>query len=420
LTTFYNEGLAYDCESRNCGSRGFNIGSYSININCRASSNSVYGWVFASGGICDFCVSISNPAGFEGGLSTVSNSIVHGATSYGLNGINFVDGCVIDGCAIGVRNNGTYSTQVTRSSLTNNATAIQTDSTATSWVCESKNFYYGNTAKFGGTTTAIYSLGGSVDGASDPYNNRASDDFSPSSGAEMLGTLYQIGNLDETINVSYMNAGLNPEPLSPPITVTDISPATGASGATITVTGTNFSASGNIVKLGGSGGTSCTVTSESTTSIEFTVPAIATGTYDIYIENSDGTNILVPNGFVLTSAVVPVFAGITHFEILSNNKFYIKTGTATESPIYLVYYISTTTNPFAGAYSFKTAYSANKELVIGEESGHFAPLVAGTRYYCGVRAENANGEDTNTAELSNLCSGTAMIQRQTITVLSAK
>jgi hypothetical protein len=202
--------------------------------------------------------------------------------------------------------------------------------------------------------------------------------------------------------------------------VTDINPATGASGASIVITGTAFTGSGNIVKLGGSGGTSCTITAQSTTSITFTVPAIATGTYDVYIENSSGANIVVPNGFILTSAVVPVFAGITHFEILSNNKFYIKTGTATNTPIYLVYYIRTATNPFGVAYSFKTAYSANKELVIGEESGHLAPLVAGTRYYCGVRAENANGEDVNVAELSNLCSGTAMIQRQTITVLSAK
>jgi hypothetical protein len=286
------------------------------------------------------------------------------------------------------------------------------------------NYFYNNSDDIGAGTSAheetLLDLGGNLLSGvttTQDYTDRANDDFTPAGEVAQFESF--IGNTND-VNSSFESYGWNVEPIAPAMTVTDINPATGASGATITITGTSFTSTGNIVKLGGSGGTSCTITSESTTSIEFTVPAIATGTYDVYVENSDGSNLVVPNGFILTSAVVPVFAGITHFEILSNNKFYIKTGTATESPIYLVYYISTTTNPFAGAYSFKLAYSANKELVIGEESGHFAPLVAGTRYYCGVRAENANGEDVNTAELSNLCSGTAMIQRQTITVLSAK
>jgi hypothetical protein len=346
----------------------------------------------------------------------VRNSIIHNNVGSGVHSSKFVSCCVLDGNGVGLTNGANESHYVYENNrITNNTTGI-TKSGGT--ILTRNCFFYGNTTKIDAGEGLYLDLGDSIDGASDGYANRAGDDFTIS--GDGVGVAIQVGPLDETTNIAYHTQGI--PPVFPPdaMTVTDISPATGASGATITITGTNFTGSGNIVKLGGSGGTSCTITSESTTSIEFTVPAIATGTYDVYVENSDGSDIVVPNGFILTSAVVPVFAGITHFEILSNNKFYIKTGTATESPIYLVYYISTTTNPFAGAYSFKLAYSANKELVIGEESGHFAPLVAGTRYYCGVRAENANGEDTNTAELSNLCSGTAMIQRQTITVLSAK
>jgi len=286
------------------------------------------------------------------------------------------------------------------------------------------NYFYNNTDDIGAGTPAheptLLDLGGNLLSgvtSTDDYIDRTNDDFTPAGAVAQFESF--IGT-DGDINSSFESYGWNIEPTPPAMTVTDISPATGVSGATITITGTNFSGSGNIVKLGGSGGASCTVTTESTTSIEFTVPAIATGTYDVYIENADGVNLVVPNGFILTSSVVPVFAGITNFEILSNNKFYFKSGTATESPIYLVYYISKTPNPFAGDYSFKLPYSANKEVIVGEESGHFAPLVAGDTYYGGVRAENANGEDVNVVELSNKCSGTAMIQRQTITVLSAK
>jgi hypothetical protein len=410
--------LVYNCKARNNGSNGFYINQYSEAINLHSNNNTAAGINLASSGNVSFSQSISNGAdGFAGGISFVTHSISHANTLSGFYGYHAIIKCVSDGNSNGVNNAGVYPSSIIGCSITNNTTGVTTNATATAWVTEKQNYFYNNTTKFGGTTSAIYSLGGSIDGSTDPYNNRAGDDFKPATTAEGLGTEYPFGMIAEANNISYGNMGLDKLAVDP-ITVTDIDPAEGSSGDTVTITGTNFTGSGNIVKLGGSGGTSCTITSQSTTEIEFTVPAIATAIYDVYIENSDGLFITVPNGFELVSDAVPVFAGITHFEILSANKFYVKCGTATNSPTTLNIYISDSASVFTGGYSFKVPYTGNREILVSFEEDHYSPLVGGTRYYCGVRAENSVGEDVNTAELSNICSGSEMIQRQTVTVVN--
>lgn len=409
----------FNCKARNCGGDGIqtNTGGGGSVQNCHASNNTGIG-IDAHYTGAGHCTSTGNGTGYYSEYAFFTKCIAYGNT-LGFNGGFLIDSSVIDGNTIGLSNVGrTRTCFITKSSITNNSTGISTDSAII--VYENRNYFYNNTAKLGGTTANIFLIGGSIDGIIDPYINRAGGDFKPSATAPGLGFTTPFGLLSDPTNISYENMGLNPAPTPPAMTVTDINPATGLAGASIVITGTNFTGSGNIVKLGGSGGTSCTVTAQSTTSITFTVPAIATGTYDVYIETSIGANILLPNGFILTSSVVPVCAGITHFEILSCNMFYARCATATNTPEWIEVYIDDVANPFTSGMSFRVPYQANKDILIAFEADHYKPLTAGVVYYCGMRAVNANGADTNTAVLSNICSGSAMIQRMNNTYLVAK
>lgn len=371
-----------------------------------------------------FSKMIACGAGFNAVLSFQSiHSIAHNGSkfvtiqnaSYTVNIIN----SVIDGMTTHGVNIASSNVYLTCCRLTHNAVALYGDGGGVYNRVYVGCGFFGNTTKLAGSTNArrdtVRDFGNNYDMSSNGYVDRGADNFNLLPDAEGVYTSVPVGLINGLeVNASHITAGINPEPLATAITVTDIVPAEGGIGSSVTITGTEFSASGNIVKLGGSGGTSCTVTAESTTEITATIPSYALGDVDIYIENADGTNIVVPNGFKVISTAIPVFAGITNFEILSSNKFYVKCGTATNSPDYLNVYISTTATPFAGTYSFKVPYSANKEILVGFASDHYNPLVGGTVYYCGLRAENSVGEDTNTAVLSNICSGSEMIQRMNI------
>ena len=410
-----------NCKFLNCGGYVFDaIDNFNV-IDCYFSGT-VSGDFFACSRFnvlrC-FFIGGSGYVTFQSNRYTMSDFIVHdyfigtditSTFASVTNGV--IDTCSSRGCFI--RNQNFHISNIR---ITNTATAIDASVNVDGSSYSNTYFYNPTGTDIGGADSGnlrdygYNRLTGVNSG--DGYNSVAGHDFRLTVGDDGVGVSIPIGGADESTNIFGLTQGIPPTyPIT--LTVTDIAPAEGGVGSSVVITGTNFSASGNIVKLGGSGGTSATVTAESTTEITFTVPSYALGDVDIYIENATGDNILVPNGFKVISTAVPVFSGITHFEILSNNKFYVKCGTATNGPDYLNIYIATSTNPFAGAYSFKVPYSANKEILVTLASDHLSPLVGGTVYYCGLRAENSVGEDTNTAELSNICSGAETIQRMNI------
>jgi hypothetical protein len=320
-------GGMYNCSFRN-NAGGAYQNDHGTYLNCKASNNTGYGIIANGNGDIGYCQVIGNARGVTMGLTSIVNSVVHNNSVHGIAYCTNVDGCVIDGNGKGIDNGSNYNAQVTRCSITNNTTGIQTNATGTSWVWENQNYFYNNTAKFGGTTSAIYSLGDSIDGASDPYTSLAGDDFTPAVAAEMINTVYRSGMSAEATNIQYLNAGLNPE---------------------------------------------------------------------------------------IPSAAAPTFAGITKFEILSNNKFYVEwaagTGTITSYDIY----IRNATNPFSSTYLAMRVKSTVTSTIVHLQGDSITLLQGGTTYYCGVRADNCGSSDSNVVELSNVCSGAELIQRMTVT-----
>ena len=366
---------------------------------------------------CGNCISAPDIGGF-----TVERCLIHSSASIttALNIRGFVlTNSVIDGLtgvAILVNIGGVYA----YNKFTNcSGTAVFSIPDYLKSCNYRYNYFYNNTDDILAGTPAheptLVDLGGNLLSgvtSTDDYVDKASDDFSPAGAVPAFEI--NIGN-EGDVNSSYENYAWSTEPTPDPIVITDIDPASGESGDTVTITGTGFTGTGNIVKLGGSGGTSCTVTSESTTSIEFTVPAVSAGDYDVYIENSDGLNIVVPNGFEYSSATAPVFAGITNFEILSNNKFFVEwsagTGTITSYDIY----IRNATNPFSSTYLVMKVKPTVTKTIVHLQGDAITFLQGGTKYYCGVRADNCGTDDGNTVELSNRCSGAELVQRMTVT-----
>jgi hypothetical protein len=112
------------------------------------------------------------------------------------------------------------------------------------------------------------------------------------------------------------------------------------------------------------------------------------------------------------TSTAPTFAGITKFEILSNNKFRVEwvagTGSITSYNIYIRNASSVFGQKAQGVDSSLTGATIH---CTGEMN---SLLVGGTTYYCGVRAENNGTEDANVVELSNICSGAEYIQRMNI------
>lgn len=220
-----SHSIAYNCKARN-SAQGFIGSSVCYFLHCTATNNTGYGFVNSSLGSFSYCQAIGNANGFYGGISTISNCLAHANTGFGVSNCTLVDSCVLDGNGTGMTNAGGYNSHVFRTSFTNNTTALTTNATATAWVAETENYFYNNTTKFGGTTSQIWSLGDSVDGSTDPYNARASDDFTPASDAPMLNTGYKYGWKQESVNISYLNSGLNPSlPTSTPPTFAGITGA---------------------------------------------------------------------------------------------------------------------------------------------------------------------------------------------------
>ncbi|MCP3683263.1 MAG: hypothetical protein GY861_11290 [bacterium] len=400
-------GSTYNCIGRN-GVYGIAAG-YVVNSTGYGSTYGIYPLDLNAVN----CKAYTNSSRGYTDCGCIINSLAYDNAT-GIRKARLVEGCVLDDNTTGF-DAVSIPAIVMSSSITNNTTGLK--AAATNYINEIKNLYYSNTAKFGGTTANIFSIDGSVDGSATPYNNQAGRDYKPSSGAEMLGTEFPYGDLSDTTNISYANAGLEPEPLAV-ITVSDINPVSGLVGATITITGTGFTASGNIVKLGGSGGTSCTVTSETTTEIQFTIPSISAGVKDVYIENSDGANNLFPNGCEVIVSSAPTFGGITKWEACTNGVFALSWSAATGTVTNYNVYISESAITYSEVpLIFDDTVTEVYLKTLGDGTTFFKN---GTTYYFAVRAENSGSEETNTVTASNVCVGAETIQKvqNTIAVVS--
>jgi peptidoglycan hydrolase-like protein with peptidoglycan-binding domain len=70
------------------------------------------------------------------------------------------------------------------------------------------------------------------------------------------------------------------------VTISALTATAGYAGDSVTITGTNFTASSTVYV----GSKVATSTATSDTSITFTVPSLGTGSYDVYVENENGTS----------------------------------------------------------------------------------------------------------------------------------
>lgn len=90
-------------------------------------------------------------------------------------------------------------------------------------------------------------------------------------------------SVSATFSVQTQSVTTSPSPI-----ISSLSPASGPVGTTLTITGSNFTVGNNTIWLrGGTTNYSTTVNSTNGTSIQYTVPSWATGTYTISIERND-------------------------------------------------------------------------------------------------------------------------------------
>ncbi len=320
------DDTSYNIKARNNGAVGIlaSASGGGAMTNVHTSNNTTNG-VTANFSSVTNLTSNGNSYGIRGSYGTIEGGVLYGNTT-GASKMLSIKNCVIDGNTTGVDNaSAGITTLIKKCSITNNTTGLSTSAAVSDRISEAQNYFYNNTTKIGGTVANTFSLGGSIDGAIDPYVNRAGNNFKPSATAPGLNFATPIGLLSEATNISYENMGLNPD----------------------------------------------------------------------------------------TSSTAPTFAGITKFEILSNNKFYVEwaagTGTITGYKIY----VRNATNPF-GQKPITVDSTLTSAIICtsGEMASFFQ---GGTTYYCGVRADNNGTNDGNTVELSNICSGAELIQRMTVT-----
>jgi hypothetical protein len=315
------KAFIYNVKMRNNGGKGAHSSEMGTFENCHANNNSSHGLHTEYGQII-YSQAIGNGAtGLFGNYGIATECITHANVNGVFGGLQ-ISRSVIDGNTNGVNNTmgGGWQISVCKCSITNNTTAITTDSS--DYINEEDNYFYNNTTKFGGTTANIISFGASQDGIVDPYVSQSTDNFAPSAGAPMKNRPIRVGMLADTNNISYLNSGLNP---------------------------------------------------------------------------------------IIPSSSTPTFAGITGVEALTTGKFKISwsagSGTITGYSIYIRNASSVFSQKFIQVDPTLTSAIIS---TLGDGTTFF---VGGTTYYFGVRASNAGSEDSNTVEISEVCTGSETVQR---------
>jgi len=175
-------------------------------------------------------------------------------------------------------------------------------------------------------------------------------------------------------------------------TVTDFSPATGAVGTSVTITGTNLGSftPAPLVKFGT---TTATVSAASATSITVTVPAgLAAGNSAITLSNFDGTGVVTVGTFNVTAAATVSAAPVVTPTVNSSSQITLNWAAVSGATSYTVY--RSTVSGFTPAAANPIA--ANVAGTSHADSG----LTAATAYFYRVEANNAVGASPASAEVT--------------------
>lgn len=193
--------------------------------------------------------------------------------------------------------------------------------------------------------------------------------------------------------------------------IVDISPASGLVGITTTISGTDFSDSGNTVLLNG---TSATITNETSSYIEIEIPSLLAGIHDVTVTTSGSLSAISPNGFTVTdSGSAPTFGGITGMFSIGSGMFLLTWDEAIGTVTSYNIYIGTTSAVFSTGTKVQMAPTGATQAIIKISNKDGTELVDGVMYYSGIRAENNTVEDSNTEEL-NIQAGGASTAVQVI------
>jgi len=194
-----------NCAFDNNGGKGFDangtrVQSSTLTI-CQANGNTTVGIDVRSGSVTTaFCQTLNN--GNDGiRIGSAINCLSHNNTVDGIDALENVDGCTIDGNSVGARAN--YMASSNR--FTNNDWTLISNSALASI---NNGFYNSGTVDYSGTfTIKAYDLALTSDG----YTNRGADDFTLTIGGEGVGVAIAYGLLDEATNIGYYTQGLPPE-----------------------------------------------------------------------------------------------------------------------------------------------------------------------------------------------------------------
>ena len=178
-----------------------------------------------------------------------------------------------------------------------------------------------------------------------------------------------------TLSNGYTYASFgNPAP-----TISSVSPTTGTTGTSVSITGANFLASPGVKINGISAGS---VTRISSTAITATAPANNPGTYDVTITNTDGQTATLTDGFTYLTYATVITSDATDITPDSATINATITATGGEDP---TRYIEWGTS--SGSYST----TCDQSTGTGMYSCDLANLTADTTYYFRAKATNSIG-----------------------------
>jgi len=289
-----------NCRAAGSGGAGLAGGSGSrdhIWYKCVAENNGIDGlqlYSFSGNSCAVGCIARNN--GRDGIRSLRGSSILfnlcYGNTSNGI--VGQAGGAIVgntceDNGSVGINASAGNGNCLAFNRVTNNVTDL---AGTANLVLTVGNAFFNNTNTRGDNFLDYQN----VDLTTEGYENKAGENFTLN---RKTGEGISIGlNIDDK-NVYYGTAGLSPDSINEP-SITDIAPSSGNNTSQITITGTNFSASGNTVDIGTE--TGITPDSESTTEIVFTLSGtLSNGQYDIKVTTSDAQEVIAPNGFTVSA-----------------------------------------------------------------------------------------------------------------------
>ena len=156
--------------------------------------------------------------------------------------------------------------------------------------------------------------------------------------------------------------------------ITSFTPTTGASGTSVSVTGTNFDTAGTTVKLNGVTATSST---SSTTALSFTVPGAAasariTATTSVGTGSSAADFIVPPPGItaasIATTLRISAGSGNAHVTVPTGSKSAVVLFDGTANTYYTLQFASFGTSPTTGSVTYQVVKPDNTVLQSGSIS----------------------------------------------------